>query len=75
MDEVTKHNISGTTMTLLEPFDALTDAVDAGGPIAVDLAPGCALNPTTCNAFNNIANYGGFPYFPVEGAFDGSSIV
>ncbi|HEY9819104.1 MAG TPA: phage BR0599 family protein [Candidatus Obscuribacterales bacterium] len=68
-------SVSGTTVTLLEPFEALADAITAGGNQAITLAPGCTLNQTSCAAFGNLDNFGGFPYFPNIGAFDGRSIV
>lgn len=37
--------------------------------------PGCGHNVTDCNdKFNNIANYGGFPYVPVKNPMNGTSI-
>lgn len=46
----------------------------AGGNIEV--YPGCDHLKETCNAkFNNLNNFGGFPWIPSRNPFDGSSIV
>lgn len=43
---------------------------------AVTLYPGCARNRETCNErFNNILNFGGWPWIPLRNPFDGRSIV
>jgi uncharacterized phage protein (TIGR02218 family) len=41
----------------------------------VTLYPGCDRSATTCAAkFNNVDNYGGFDFIPVDGPFDGNNI-
>lgn len=35
--------------------------------------PGCARTTDACKSFNNIENYGGFPYMPGRSPFDGIS--
>lgn len=60
----------GNTLTLLSPFDTLDiDSVEQ----QVTLYPGCLHNTTDCNSkFNNLDNYGGFPYIPSKNPFAGS---
>jgi len=41
---------------------------------AVTLYPGCPRNTTTCKAFDNLPNYGGFPHLPGTSPFDGSPV-
>jgi len=41
---------------------------------SVQIAPGCALNVQVCqNKFNNVDNFGGYPYSPNENIFKGFS--
>ena len=60
--DLTRHITShvGITITILPPFPfdfALTDDIQ--------LAPGCDHNLTDCeDKFNNLINYGGFPWIP-----------
>ena len=64
---VTAH--SGSSITLANPCAlAVSDAVT--------LYPGCARNRETCkNKFNNILNFGGWPWIPSRNPFDGRSLV
>ena len=42
----------------------------------VTLYPGCDRTKETCiSKFNNLSNFGGFPYIPVKNPFGGSSIA
>lgn len=69
-------NHSGTTLTLLRSFEDLQTAISGSGPTAVTLYPGCDHTTTTCESrFNNILNYGGFPYIPRKNPMGGSSII
>lgn len=46
------------------------------GGVAVRLYPGCDKLTGTCHSkFNNLVNYGGFPYIPSRNPMDGSSII
>jgi uncharacterized phage protein (TIGR02218 family) len=46
------------------------------GGMTVVIYPGCDHLATTClNKFNNLDNFGGFPYIPTRNPFNGSSIV
>lgn len=39
---------------------------------SIQIAPGCALNVQVCaNKFNNVLNFGGYPYSPDENVFKG----
>jgi len=64
---VTSH--SGSSLTLANPCSlAVSDAVT--------IYPGCARNRETCkNKFNNILNFGGWPWIPSRNPFDGRSLV
>ena len=67
---------AGHTLTLSGRMPELEAAIDAAGPAAVEIAPGCDLRPTTCQArFGNLPNFGGFPDIPGRNPFGGSSIV
>lgn len=65
---------AGASLTLLSPFSA---RVTAGA--AATVYPGCQHNTQDCrHKFNNLNNYGGFPYIPGKNPFAnsvGGSIV
>jgi hypothetical protein len=46
-----------------------------GGYVELGLYPGCAHDMTACQSFNNLDNYGGFPWIPLKNPFGGSSIA
>lgn len=49
---------------------------DVGVGAALRLYPGCDHLRTTCSGkFNNLDNFGGFPWIPIKNPFSGSSIV
>ncbi len=59
---LTKHvtNHLGAQISVLPPFPFDWEAIDS-----VTVAPGCDHNLADCkNKFNNLDNYGGFPYIP-----------
>lgn len=61
---------SGVELTLVAPMPGLTAGMD------VHLYAGCDHAVATCrDKFNNLANYGGFPYIPVKNPFTGDAIV
>lgn len=74
----------GTNLTLSYPIPSL-EAEVAGygnnygnnyGGVAVTLYPGCDHLKQTClDKFNNLDNFGGFPWIPTRNPMDGSSIV
>lgn len=77
---------TGSTLTLQRPLETLvSDWNNSGyglnyggfyGGIPVDIFPGCDHLRTTClDKFNNLDNYGGFPWIPSRNPMDGSSIV
>jgi len=58
---IIKH--SGTSLTLLAALPGLSDDIDASGSSYVSIAPGCNLSMATCkDRFDNLDNYGGFPW-------------
>lgn len=60
----------GTLVTLSKSYDALSVSD------TVRLYPGCDRTTTTClNRFNNLNNYGGFPYTPNNHPMDGSRFL
>lgn len=76
----------GAVLTLMRTFDslqALTDNAGYGrnygnyyGGVPVTLYPGCDHSKATCHdKFDNLPNYGGFPYIPARNPLDGHSIV
>lgn len=74
---------TGQTLTLARPIEGLADRVGYGqsygryyGGLAVTLYPGCDRTRATCDSrFDNILNFGGFPWIPGRNPFDGNSIV
>lgn len=79
-------NHVGDQVTLMRPVKSLVEAVAAAGygrsygeyygGVAVKLYPGCNHTTAECTArFNNLDNYGGFPWIPIKNPFGGSSIV
>lgn len=57
---------SGTTLTMLNPVTGLVNGS------AVSIAAGCNLARSTCETkFNNLNNFGGFPYLPDRNPFNG----
>lgn len=69
-------NHSGTTITLMRSFDDLEIEVTTNGATAVTLYPGCDHTKATCrDKFNNLVNYGGFPFIPTKNPMGGGSIV
>lgn len=69
---IVKH--SGSSLTLLGSLDGLSAALASSGSESVTIAPGCDLTRATCNSrFNNLANFGGFPWM-TESPFDGRTL-
>lgn len=61
---------NGTTLTLLSPFDP--EEVDST-PTGATLYPGCSHTVQAClTLYNNLDNYGGFPYIPSKNPFSGN---
>jgi uncharacterized phage protein (TIGR02218 family) len=61
---------AGSNVTLVAPMPSL-----AIGD-SVRLYAGCDHSTATClNRFNNLANFGGFPYIPQKNPFSGDAIV
>lgn len=66
---------SGTSITVSRSVPGLADAIIAG-TADIFLHPGCDRLRTTCSIkFNNIDNFGGFPWIPLKNPMGGSSIV
>ena len=81
---ITAH--SGDTLTLIRPLDSLSEAFAKQGygqgygygygGLVARIFPGCDRTTATCSAkFNNLNNFGGFPFIPTKNPFGGSSIV
>jgi len=61
---------TGSVVTLTRPLAELVSGM------AVSIYPGCDHLKDTClNKFNNLDNFGGFPYIPIINPFNGSSIA
>lgn len=61
---------SGTSITISRPIPGLI------ATSAVSIHPGCDRSRGTClTKFNNLDNYGGFPWIPLKNPMGGSSIV
>jgi len=66
-------NHAGNVLTLVRPFEQLEDD---GIGASVKIYPGCDhTRPTCISKFNNVLNYGGFPWIPNKNPMDGRSIV
>lgn len=64
---------TGASVTINRPSRYL---VDNAPPVAVTLYPGCDHSTATCVAkFDNLENYGGFPFLPGINPFKGISLV
>lgn len=71
-------NHVGNVVTLSRPFQQLVDLFADTGPgtVAVKVYPGCQHNMADCGGvFDNLPNYGGFPWIPQINPMGGSSIV
>lgn len=71
-------NHVGDVITLSRPFQTLINlfAINGPGEVTVRVFPGCAHNMSDCiSIFDNIKNYGGFPWIPQINPMGGSSIV
>lgn len=69
-------NHAGTAITLMRSFSDLETEVAANGATAATLYPGCDHTKATCIAkFNNLVNYGGFPFIPRKNPMGGQSIT
>lgn len=53
---------------LLNQTDGLTEGME------VRAFPGCQRVPANCHLFNNIDNYGGFPFMPGKSPYDGDPV-
>lgn len=61
---------TGINITLVSPMPSLVPGQ------AVRLYAGCDHSTTVCkNRFDNLANYGGFPWIPGKNPFTGDAIV
>lgn len=69
----TSRFITGHTGDVVTISRALTTLA---GAMSVTIYPGCDHIKETChNKFNNLDNFGGFPFIPTRNPFDGSSII
>lgn len=60
-------NHVGTALTLSAPVDGLAAEIAANGTASVAIAPGCLRSANVCDdVFDNILNFGGFPYTPAQ---------
>lgn len=75
MRYVQSHN--GSTLVLIRSSDVLNADFAAASPVAIQLARGCSQLTSICgdSTFNNLPNFGGFPYMPLVNPIGGSSIV
>lgn len=63
-------NHVGPNLTIARPYSGLV------GGLSVDLYPGCDHTKEVClSKFNNLDNFGGFPWIPIINPYGGSSIV
>jgi uncharacterized phage protein (TIGR02218 family) len=63
-------NHTGSDLTLSRPVPEFELGSD------IKIYPGCDHTKETCNAkFNNLNNFGGFPWIPIRNPFDGNSIL
>jgi hypothetical protein len=67
----------GSTLVMIRSSDSLNAAFAAASPVDVNIAKGCTQLQITCgdSDFNNLLDFGGFPYMPFTNPIAGSSIV
>lgn len=66
---ITNHNNTNGTLTLNLPFSGL----NIGSQVTA--FPGCSHTTTTCEGkFNNVLNYGGFPFIPSKNPMNGTPV-
>ena len=72
---VTGH--SGSQLTLSRPIQSLLISLNEGaGNETVQIYPGCDHSRATCDSkFNNLNNYGGFPWIPLKNPFKMTSLI
>lgn len=81
---ITKH--AGENLTLIRPLESLIEFFNNGGygggygfgygGTTARIFPGCDRLKETCSyKFDNLNNFGGFPFIPGKNPFGGSSIV
>lgn len=59
----------GTSITINSPIPDISTGQ------SIDIYPGCDHTLATCvNKFNNVDNYGGFPFIPEKNPFSGTSV-
>lgn len=71
-------NHVGNVVTLSRAFQTLIDlfAINGPGEVEVKVYPGCRHNMDDCaGIFDNLPQYGGFPWIPNKNPMGGSSIV
>lgn len=75
MRYITNH--VGSTLVIIRSSDILNAAFALANPVAVHIAKGCTQLQPTCgdSDFNNLNNFGGFPFMPLTNPIGGSSIV
>lgn len=60
-------------LKLIRPSPSLFDAVKESSLYRAQVYPGCDHTIETCRSkFNNVRNFGGFPWIPVDNPFDGA---
>jgi uncharacterized phage protein (TIGR02218 family) len=72
---ITKHE--GSTLTLMYPLASLSEEVNesSAGEASVTIYPGCDHTRSTCvDKFDNVENFGGFPWLPSKNPF-GNSVI
>ena len=76
-EEVNYDTISGTTLTLQQPWAALKAAVDSSGSEAVTVTPGCNKTRAAngCGFFSNQINFGGYDQIRDREIYSGRSAV
>jgi len=73
---ITSHD--GAEIKLIRPMNPLIEyvAINGYGGLVGRVFPGCDRTTNHCkNRFDNLDNYGGFPFIPGKNPFGGSSIV
>jgi uncharacterized phage protein (TIGR02218 family) len=67
---------TGTTVTIDRESIFLLNQFNDFPSANISMFPGCNRATTDCkDKFNNIVNFGGFPYIPGRNPFDGNSII
>lgn len=67
---------TGSTIIMAKRCDAFETEFDESGSVSVTLYPGCTKSRDVCHTkYDNVINFGGFPYLPIKDFFDKITVI